>query len=342
MRRKAFLLLTVVSLILFSCGGNNNSSQNENETTENETKSEEKIDSEKKNKNIVSDKFSELTFNANDIPNDLYLGELQFGKKWQDKNGTNVVVFTSAETFEQWKDGEEGMGDFTINLKAYHFTSKDDKKWNEVRLVQDWNQEPCGSPPFALEVDFIKDQVSVTDINNDGYGEICFVYHMQCASELSTKTMKLMLLENGSKYPIRGQSYADYGFQIIGGDTNWGDEFTNAPSGFKDYAEEKWLEAQYFLSYLEDERIKFVEFWQDFKNAAATNSKTDIAKISKCDYFETFAKFIQDKLKITEIDKVSFNDDKAELILDIEGSTIFFQFGKISGNWYLINFNAAG
>ncbi len=272
-------------------------------------------------------------------------GDFYFGEKWQDANGYNVIVYTKSTTFVPWKDADgPDMGDYTAYLKAYHFKSSDEKNWEQVRLVQDFS-EPCGSPPFGLEFDFCIDNISITDENEDGYAEVIFAYHFQCASELSPKIMKLMMLENGEKYPIRGESYADYGFQITGGTTNIGEEFDNAPDGFEEFALKKWKEIQYSISYIEADKIKFADFWDNFLKIIKENDKAGLKKISKAGgelelYFSSDWKKDIDKFDISQ---VQFTDGKtATLGLDLNFGYGNFKFEQINGEWFIKEFNAAG
>jgi len=162
-------------------------------------------------------------------------GDFLYGYKWQDKMGVNLLIFTTQNNFAKWKDAEyDDMGDNYRYLKAYHFAGTE-TNYSLVRLVQD-GAEPCSSPPFGLENEFYKNSISITDLNNNGYAEITFMYYMLCASELTPVPTKLMLLENGKKYAIRGNSYIpDYN---MGGDKKL--DFAGADRVLKEYAGETW------------------------------------------------------------------------------------------------------
>lgn len=321
--------LAIIMIFIASCGNNSNSNNNSNSTNV-------------ENQNID---FKELNFDKAVLTQITGIeGTFEIGKKWQDKNGFNILIFTKDQIFEKWKDAEApDMGDNTAYLKVYHYKSSDEKTWELVRLVQDFS-EPCGSPPFGLEFDFCKDDILISDINNNNYSEILFAYHFQCASELSPKIMKLMMLENGEKYPIRGESYADYGFQIVGGKTNIGDEFNKAPDGFEDYALKNWKKIQYSLSFVETDRIKFADFWDNFIKIIEEKDKDGLKKISKVTDFDNYL-FSDIKNNISEvtIDKVMFeNNNLAKLELVISGSYCFFTLEQINGEWFIKEFNVAG
>jgi hypothetical protein len=48
----------------------------------------------------------------------------------------------------------------------------------------------------------------VTDLDHDGVGEVTFAYLLNCAGDVSPARLKLLVLEDGAKYIIRGSSYA--------------------------------------------------------------------------------------------------------------------------------------
>lgn len=167
-------------------------------------------------------------------------GKVEFGRKWQDKNGYNLLVFTRDQSFKQWPDAEaDDMGDYTGYLKAYHFAEQEGSM-ELVRLIKDFTQ-PCSSPPFLLEYDFYKESVNITDLDNDGYGEVTFMYYMNCASEINPRITKLMMLENGEKYAIRGDQYV-MPYYPKSGKKEFDPAFNNAPDIFRTYAGNLWEE----------------------------------------------------------------------------------------------------
>jgi len=60
---------------------------------------------------------------------------------------------------------------------------------------------------------------------------------MNCTSDVSPLTLKLMMLEDREKYPIRGTTVVDVGGgQRYGGEKRFGEEFAGAPVAFRDFA----------------------------------------------------------------------------------------------------------
>ena len=89
--------------------------------------------------------------------------------------------------------------------------------------------------------------LSLTDLNNDNYGEICFVYYLGCTNEYYHDGIKLMFLENGEKYAIRGTTNLVGGMisdNPIPGETNVDGTFKNAPDEFLTFANGVWAKFQ--------------------------------------------------------------------------------------------------
>jgi hypothetical protein len=83
---------------------------------------------------------------------------------------------------------------------------------------------------------------AVTDLDHDGLAEITFGYELACRSDVSPATYKLLVIENGAKYILRGQT------RIPAGDGPAGGAFTADP------AEAKWPAA--FLAHAKDRWAK--------------------------------------------------------------------------------------
>ena len=107
----------------------------------------------------------------------------------------------------------------------------------EIRLLREITDfvKDC---EFDLILGHELDAISLTDIDNDEIGEITFIYRMACTSDVSPSTQKLIMLEDGNKYALRGTTKV----MGEGGDYEAGEEFNSAPEGFLKHADELWNE----------------------------------------------------------------------------------------------------
>lgn len=228
----------LIAIFLFSCGGDENSEQSAEDLKEqikNEVKEElEKEKSEEKEskikKSLQMKDFQMSMAEALD-----YKGKITLGKAWDDANGENVLLFTEEHKRTKTADGPVQ----NWYLYAYHYADKGDG-FELKRKIQDYELK-CD---IALAAEFKKESVSITDINSNAIAEITFVYHLGCNGDPSPVPCKLMMLEDGEKFAIRGTTLvrgADFGFERdMGGETKVGGNFKNAPEGFLDFAKNKW------------------------------------------------------------------------------------------------------
>jgi hypothetical protein len=146
-----------------------------------------------------------------------YNGSIVAMAKWEDKLGANVLFLT--ETEEQSKDDNRSK-----ELFAYHYTITD----KENKLVWKIN-------------DFIKESISITDLDKNGIAESTFLYKMSCKGDVSSDAMKLMMHEGEAKYAIRGEmNLVMNGESLQKGKMTVDTAFDKAPKEFLDHAKEQW------------------------------------------------------------------------------------------------------
>ena len=164
-------------------------------------------------------------------------GRVTQALRWRDTLGQNTVVF-SEERIAPPKPvvtGDQGPG---RALYATHYLMLAvGGEFVRKREVKD-RYESCG---FDLDVRFLKSSFGVTDLDGDGVGEVTFAYVVDCVSDVSPKTLKLLMLEDGSKYILRGQSSIQLGpNETAGGVFRVDQSFTSAPTSFLLHAGKLW------------------------------------------------------------------------------------------------------
>lgn len=121
-------------------------------------------------------------------------GKLLDAVGWRDKNGANVVLFCRAQ-----KTGKRGSSAY---IYVDHYVMAKSKA-RRLRRIRD-RVENC---ELDIVLRFVPSALRVTDLDGDGIGEITFAYRMSCRGDVSPDGLKLLLLENGSKYIIRGRGH---------------------------------------------------------------------------------------------------------------------------------------
>ena len=148
---------------------------------------------------------------------------------WQeyDMVNTGYAVFSQTETL---KGGRVTARKIFVQL----YTGKGEAQ-KELRMIND------GVPrcEFDVVAHFIPGSVSVTDEDTDGTNELTFAYDVDCVSDVSPVTRKLLLLEGKAKHALRGSSQVQAGGDEFEGGSFKADGFKKAPE-LKALAEQRW------------------------------------------------------------------------------------------------------
>ena len=129
---------------------------------------------------------------------------------WRDGNGNNVFVVTYSEQ----EHGEEDDSPSTLSrsMVITHDVVGTDGKAVRKRTVRDF-VKAC---PFDVHLHLEDDSLQTTDLDGDGLAEITFAYQITCTSDMSPRTRKLLLLEDGEKYILRGHTGLGAGWGAAG------------------------------------------------------------------------------------------------------------------------------
>jgi hypothetical protein len=155
-------------------------------------------------------------------------GVVAGGSRFTDRNGTNVVVLIHQV--------EEGGDRNNRRLWVHHYVEAAGKR-RMLRTVRD-QEENCELDNVA---GFVDGSLAVTDLDGDGLAEVTFAYDLGCMSDVSPRGRKVVVLENGEKWILRGQSRVD-----VGGGQRLGGRFTadppqkNWPKTLHDHAIDVW------------------------------------------------------------------------------------------------------
>ncbi|MEO9531160.1 MAG: hypothetical protein ABJG68_12450 [Crocinitomicaceae bacterium] len=221
---KKFILVFGTAGLLMSCGGQDSS---ENENGSEDTMSNPVVEESLPEIDITLNKLDEVPteckFEANLV--DAY--------RWVDENGTNYFIRTISE-IEMAYPVEDGDVSDSQYLYAYHYVKNSKGEFSLLKETTDFVKD-C---EFDIKVSHELDAISLTDIDENNIAEISFIYRTTCTSDVSPSTQKLIMLENGKKYPLRGTTKV----MEVGGEFEVGEEFNSAPEGFQAHAEKMWSE----------------------------------------------------------------------------------------------------
>lgn len=148
-----------------------------------------------------------------------YKGTVQTSKYWEDINGENIALFSSDDN----------------NLYMYHFAYKN----NEIRMVNLINdfEVDCDND---LILDFVYPSILVSDADKNNLGEVSFGYKKGCISDISPVEVKVITIQNGEKYIIRGTSRISLGKFTIQETKEVDSSLNYANSDIRDLIHKTW------------------------------------------------------------------------------------------------------
>jgi hypothetical protein len=168
-----------------------------------------------------------LAFDTRAVPTALRPpGTLQHGLRWRDRNGENLVIFSRVETPRPRASARLTVRHWLLGARP-----------RLLREVKDL----VGGCEFDLTAKFLPASFGVTDLDGDGLGEVTFAYEQTCRSDVSPAALKLLVLENGDKYILRGETSVKVSDrERVGGGYTVDPSFRRAPKTFLPHAATVW------------------------------------------------------------------------------------------------------
>lgn len=152
------------------------------------------------------------TIEAKDLPKGVKAKGATVEQVWTwteaDSKTLGYAVFSSTEKME-----EDRIRDRNIYVQLLRGPVGALK---ELRLVQDATTDCADADLLAA---FVDDSIRVTDEDADGKVELSFAYDLNCTTDVSPSTRKLLVLEQGDKHILRGTARVQVSdTEKIGGD----------------------------------------------------------------------------------------------------------------------------
>jgi hypothetical protein len=141
-------------------------------------------------------------------------GAMDAAMVWTDALGDNAAFATRREVKD--KAGT------SVYLRVQHWADGG-SGWKLLREIKD-QSERC---EFDNVTAFRRASFAVDDADRNGVGELRFAYVVDCVSDVSPQTAKLVVLEGGAKSILRGSTL------LIDGDEVYGGTFTPDPGPAK-------------------------------------------------------------------------------------------------------------
>lgn len=174
-------------------------------------------------------RFALLPFDKSGTPlKDSLQGHLVDGAKWTDREGEHLVLLLQTDNV-MVRDKQNQR----ITVYCYQ---RDSGYWKQKWMVQD----RIADCPVDAVCEFFPGSLSVTDVDHNDMGEVCFLYKLSCKGDASPDDKKLILYEGNAKYAIRGNTILEYSGGREGGAKMIDPSFNKASKELMNYANARW------------------------------------------------------------------------------------------------------
>ncbi len=162
-----------------------------------------------------------------------YTGKIKNAISWNDKMGKNIVLTCETGVHENKNSENEHRN---AEIFAYHYIVSENKiqqNWKIYDFVKDCEVD--------VQANFIKNTLRVTDLNNDGIGEVWIMYKTTCTGDVSPAEMKIIMYQGKQKYAMRGENRVRVSEkEFVGGNYTFDKAFNESPKMFKEFAKNMW------------------------------------------------------------------------------------------------------
>jgi hypothetical protein len=249
-------IIAVLLLALVAC---NNETDKDNATGDS-------LNSKDEHAAQIANTIDATKADASQVPSSLkFRGKPYEVWQWKDSLGDNLLIASLVEPYADKPSKEYDEEGNTSELHAFHYVKKD----GDYKLL--WKiSDAEKSCPFDITCGFIKNGITVTDLDKDGIAETTVQYKLACRSDVSPADMKVVMHEDTAKYALRGlmwiKASEEDKFTVTDDNANLEslpkkkDEYEQLIQSFGRYQNEKEFATAppEFLKYAKDQWMKHV------------------------------------------------------------------------------------
>jgi hypothetical protein len=158
-------------------------------------------------------------------------GEIKYKAMFTDRLGRHFLILT--RDYKEDADEKE-----TISLHAHQFLLTN-STWKQEWVIKD--SVECHG--VDIDGNFVKDPVSLTDIDGNKIVETTVAYYLICTGGVAPKKTKAILRQGENKYTIQGESLVRIDAKTSFGGTFSADQILDTKSEFKTHLIVVWKKA---------------------------------------------------------------------------------------------------
>jgi len=152
---------------------------------------------------------------------------------FRDKRGTHYLVMSATDSTSG--DGVEARRARALYVDDWVIAGT--ARPRSVLPVRDMVSECVMG---AVDARFHDAATAVTDVDHDGIAEVTIGYELACRSDVSPAAYKLLMIEDGAKYILRGKTRVMPDEEVVGGAFEPDPAPARWPAGFLEHARQRW------------------------------------------------------------------------------------------------------
>ncbi len=151
---------------------------------------------------------------------DLHSGTLLKQLSFHDIDGAGLLLLSRSESTMPAEGDEDPVEQITLRAELYR---REDQAaaWTSRWSVDD----PIQCEGLDLDAGYFLDQVTATDLDNDGRAELTLASHSFCGGGVDPKQLRIGLRQGEQYYEVRGESLVE-----VEGDAPFGGERQDDPA----------------------------------------------------------------------------------------------------------------
>jgi len=167
---------------------------------------------------------------------DLYSGTLLKQVVFQDADGAGVLLLSRSEKTLPAEGDEDPVEQVTLRAELYRRADQA-TPWTSRWSVDD----PIQCEGLDLDAGYFLDQVTATDLDNDGRAELTLASHSFCGGGVDPQQLRIGLRQGEQYYEVRGESLVEVeGDEPFGGDRQDDPALASAAPVLRAHVDKVW------------------------------------------------------------------------------------------------------
>ncbi|HGM6732107.1 TPA: M949_RS01915 family surface polysaccharide biosynthesis protein [Stenotrophomonas maltophilia] len=166
----------------------------------------------------------------------LYPGTLLRQVVFEDIDGAGLLLISRSEQTSPAREDKEPLDQITLRAELFR-RSDLAAPWTS-RWIQ---EDPIQCEGLDLEAGYFLDQVTATDLDNDGRAELTLASHSFCGGGVDPQQLRIGLRQGEQYYEVRGESLVEVeGDEPFGGDRQDDPALASAAPALRAHVDKVW------------------------------------------------------------------------------------------------------